>query len=147
MILIPAGYRIEVLTSENDGDNYKTNVESGLTIDKLCLIAGLVKIMEKYGNEETDNEDVSLECVRFARKVESLIPEAFRDIISGSLKDRSDEEVFGLLWDEILYDLVDSWNDGDMYRCVDKISIHYFEDDVEATEVDIKVLLATVGAE
>lgn len=46
---IPPGYRITIVSWENDGDNYNTKVLEGLTKEKVAFIADVCKHMESSG--------------------------------------------------------------------------------------------------
>lgn len=49
--MIPAGYQLHTLSWENDGDNYKTTILSGLTKAEVRFYIDLGEIFKKYGND------------------------------------------------------------------------------------------------
>ena len=72
--IIPAGYRLSVTSWENDGDNYRTEIISGLSDEQVRLRIALLKLFERkgaFGNEysmDTEKNDA--------------LPEAYEKIIS-----------------------------------------------------------------
>src|SRR3974390_400726 len=57
---IPAGYQIHFRTWENDGDNYKTQIISGLTVEDAHFYVSLAKNFERnsHGNELVPTKDL-----------------------------------------------------------------------------------------
>jgi hypothetical protein len=93
---IPAGYQLHVTSWENDADNYKTEIVSGLTSEDVKYLLALLKNFGrkgKHGNENVGADvllsiftktmekhpDTSDECEKFCpldeREVHSVIEE------------------------------------------------------------------------
>ena len=55
---IPAGFMTEITTWENDGDNYKTQSERGLTHEQVELIVGLAERFKSAHNIRGDKKNL-----------------------------------------------------------------------------------------
>ena len=95
LIDYPAGYQIRVETWENDGDDYETNIISGLTYDDVKFYKELVMCFTSCNNPRTGggmgNEDQSKqtlsELLNEVLEDHPKISDALREVIEKSMDD------------------------------------------------------------
>lgn len=133
---IKAGYRLSVVSWENDGDNYRTVIHDGLTEDKVKFILKLLSLItdsrcnnkNSFGNiydtYETDLAELS-------KAIKALGEDVVAQVADGYLDD--DEE-------ELAYQFADIVNDytggGDSFtRVVESITVELISEDVYFKDV------------
>lgn len=142
---IPAGYQIQIVTWENDADNYMTNVISGLTQAQAKMHYELAMFFVSGTNNKGKgldgrgnygNADVSYEGGghgtpegdRFSRN--QFDETAFTAEFLEFCKDTglNTEKFHGDLYETV----VGTWCEGEYLRVVESIKVYYFPKEVKA---------------
>lgn len=139
-VLIPAGYRVEVTSWENDGDNYNTKSISGIKSESAVkFVVDICKLHrsrsdhsipgEKFGNVwDSDGEEVN----RYQAAIEELIENHVGEFPCEYCED-FDGLREGLIWDLGLI--------GDFYtRVASSIAVQFFPEDVVCEDVTSKFI-------
>lgn len=132
---IPKGFLIKVTTWENDGDDYKTEVCTGLNRAQAIF---LYKLAEVFGsNGSLGNEDFSVH--KIAPKIielmnESEDPESIEEYMGFSIREAKDFEPF---FDHVLSFLKETIlsypvsYDYDFCRVVERIDVFFIEEEIK----------------
>lgn len=121
---IPSGYQLHITSWENDGDNYKTKIISGLTKEDVQFYLHFLNHFGNdgpYGNEDFDKYP-DAEKIAITNAYEKCRPTSLnlletvkRSIIHWETsKDSFD-------W---VYDTIGTWNYGDCYRVFDDYKVY-----------------------
>lgn len=139
---IKAGYRLEVLSWENDGDNYNTKVLDGLSIRQVQFFTKLCKMLKSknsrgdtanFGNMYAPSDE---EVAAYIAAVRPLA-RAYVDVINCegyTETDIEDDEDLG----DRLYDFTsDLIGNSEYYyhRVVESFSVQYVPEDIELQDV------------
>lgn len=135
-VLIPAGYRVEVTSWENDGDNYNTKSISGIKSESAVqFVVDICKLHKSeddplnpgFGNLYEPEDD---EIEQFKEAVKDLIENHVGDFPDEYCRDFEGLRE-GLIWDLGLI--------GDFYtRVAQKICVQFFPEDVEVDDLTAK---------
>jgi hypothetical protein len=95
---IPKGYRITVVSWENDADNYNTKVESGLTKEEVAFKIDLCKALKHDGGvgnmyQPSDSE------LEFARQILKAVLVKHSEADEGDPTDEAADTAFDYLYD------------------------------------------------
>lgn len=128
--IIEQGYRFEIESWENDGDNYKTIIKTVKTQEEVFAIQELLEFVHANNKNDIGNtyEDFSNKQLELIREFIDKNPLLFeKDILSGRFHvnyDDSLQELFIKVVSECL-------GDGEfLCRCCEKYSITYSQEDV-----------------
>lgn len=120
---IKAGYKIEVISWENDGDNYSTKSKEGLTKEQTQLYVDICNLMSgEFGNMyEPDNAEtdaLNVEVADILLKHKDTVLELFDEDVA-----ILDNEMCEGIFRDVHYDLFGS---SEFYtRRLDKLTVTY----------------------
>ena len=124
MTTIQAGYRLTVVSWENDGDNYNTKTIDGLSIERVRLLVDLCRlhasrnISRGFGNMYDANDDERL-----------AYHTAIQDVLDKHPVSMDIDEA-----ESILYDL--ALQGGEFYtRVLDKFKVEYIPHQINLLDV------------
>lgn len=129
--IIPKGYMVKITSWENDGDDYRTVVSSGLTLEQAHFLKELAEKFDSslFGNKEYDSQIVSIMKELAADKGDEL-----EDLIGFDINEieepefgYKDIEVLHFLYDHILHEPIgyESW----FCRAVEYIEVFHLDTD------------------
>ncbi|MGL5580153.1 MAG: hypothetical protein ACRDCE_04230 [Cetobacterium sp.] len=133
--VIPAGYSIEVITWENDGDNYQTCWQHGMTLEEAQYVAKVLagtapmgnefvkpKVLAEYIIDNTAEKEFDMCMKFFGLDAEFLTKTGGFDAIDSFA-------VYSVL--DGYFANSDSNYGYDFLRVVDEIKIHKFEQEIQ----------------
>lgn len=139
---IKAGYRLEVVSWENDADNYNTKVIDGLTIRQVQFYTKLCKMLESknswgdtahFGNMYEPSDE---EVAAYIAAVRPLA-RAYVDVINCegyTETDIEDDEDLGNRLNDFTSDLMGN-SEYYYHRVVESFSVHYLSEDIELQDI------------
>lgn len=140
--IIPAGYRITVVSWENDGDNYNTKVSEGWTKEEVAFLVPFIKVVTAHLGNEYDPDDEQKDEV--ADIVEALVEknpaihlsERLKDYFRLATEEEKEDEYYSRLdgSSELLYDFVG----GSEYywtRVCESIKVEYIPNEIILQDV------------
>ena len=133
MTNIPAGYQLSISTWENDYDNYKTETLNGLTSEDVQFYICFLNYFKRkgFGNETVDSETIGIEERIAITEAYNQYPPSSPELlerVQSSLADWKDNPNESHDW---ITDLIGFWNDGEYYRVIEKIDVHYVPQVIE----------------
>lgn len=142
MTTIPKGYQIHVTTWENDGDNYKTKIISGLTGAKVKMLYQLAKFFESgtnnnatgpdgrgnYGNADNsyDSHGGGSYHVHFNSS------EFEKEFLEFCEKHNIDSEDFH---EETFFEIIGTWCEGEYIRVMEKVEVYYVPEEITPVSI------------
>ena len=138
---IPSGFQLHITSWENDADNYKTEVISGLTREDVKFYLHFLghfysqytnsknKIGKGFGNMEEFESGVNQERVAIESAWENCPPsspdliEQVKDSIDGWKENPN--EIYDWVYDTIGY-----WFEGQYYRVFESFKIYYIPEEI-----------------
>lgn len=138
MSTIPAGYQIHTLSWENDGDNYKTTILSGLTQEDVKFYIDLANIFKgKYGNDFVKAEIIGELIMGIITKhpdITAVTKEEWAAALQNRDVKYEDHKMYQLLNKKLLSSPDENYGI-DFCRAVDNIKVYFYPTDiVEVTE-------------
>lgn len=133
---IPAGYQLQSTTWENDGDNYKTQILSGLRVEDVWFYLELAKPFSrqgKFGNENIEAADL-IPIVQRALAKHPDISTVVRENWLPDPEVESADEYFDDLMDNLREDLLggpDESYDSNFCRVFEGFKVFYFPVDIK----------------
>jgi len=139
----PAGYMLEITSWENDADNYKTVPIYGLELDDVKFLVKFFSHFkscsrnpDNFGNSDV-NEETNARIMQVFKETFIECPPSSYDIFA-DFKETIDEE-----YDiqDIVYDIIGTWYEGEMYRVADSFNVFYVPAEIESKFHDLSSLL------
>lgn len=139
--MLKKGYQITVVSWENDADNYKTEIVSGLSEARTKLYVDLLKLVSR-GGEFGNSSDGDLwfdtpKGKRFYQKAREILLMHIKEVQShchGSFNFDSDDDIHDYVLCNIYPDLIGSSEYYDT-RIAEKITITYIPEDIVLQDV------------
>lgn len=140
--IIPAGYRLTVITWENDADNYQTKVLEGLSLERTQFLVELISLFKSknhrsesgLGNMYQPKKEECLAVITAVNKVAEKHPKEF--ICDGYSLEDCKKDMSDDMW-ELLCDL--GIAGGDFYtRVLENFKVEYMPTQVELADVTDK---------
>jgi len=129
--IIPAGYRIECTTWENDADVYRTNYAEGLTKEEAKLTVDLLLLLDdEHGNMYEPSET---ELDNFADAIKKVLAKHADHADLGDLDLDNNDEVTDF-FHEYTYDLTGS-SEHYYTRVLDSFKVNYIPQQIEMLDV------------
>jgi hypothetical protein len=138
---IPAGFQIHVTSWENDGDNYKTVVTSGLSKEEVCFYMCILKNFTNtvnYGNDYVERSiinNIILRAIESTPSLDSKTVEEWTNAVNDKKEYSYDLE--NLIRKRLLSSPYEGYG-RDFYRAVDNIRVYYVPNDIVEVTKDFK---------
>ncbi len=142
----PVGYMLELHTWENDVDNYRSVSIYGLELDDLKFLIKFFSCFKSsssaeykfgnFGNSEIIPESSDKLMSNF-KEIFNLCPPSSPDIFR-DFKETIDND-WGV--EDLIYDIVGIWCEGERYRVVDCFSVFYIPVEIENKFYELEELL------
>ena len=135
MATIKAGYRLTVVSWENDGDHYNTVIKDGLEEVEVGHLVKLLSMLKKayhdggHGNLY-EPDDVELE--RFAKAIEALGSEVTDFLTYGQGYKETSDLTYDFM--EMIYDYTGS-SEGYYTRMVEFIGVEFVSEEITFLDV------------
>ena len=124
MDIIPPGYQLHITSWENDADNYKTEILSGLTKEDVRFYIHFLSHFEMdkpYGNgrigEYSDAEKIAITSAY--ETCRPTTPQLLEDIENSI--EHWKTSYYGCDW---VYDTIGIWCEGERYRVFDSCEVY-----------------------
>lgn len=123
-MIIPAGYIVEVTTSENDSDNYKTEVVNGLSREEAKFIHQYCSLF----NSCNYHKDPGFGNAKIRKRHDELSV-----LVTNMYLDHGFDptNVPDAVHEESLDELIGWWNDGENHRVLEGITVYENPEPVE----------------
>lgn len=120
--VIPVGYIVKMSTCENDGDNYKTNIFTGLTKEQMDFLKTVaIKFKSGYADSVFGNKDKPTAYYSYEEDDDEFLL-WFRDTFESIPKIVDWNFELDITIAQHCYDIIEhvvgSWYDDDMFRYV-----------------------------
>lgn len=127
-ITVVPHYELIVKSWENDGDNYNSKSIYSTDLNQIKFYYELVKMFKsKNWDGLFGNGSISYYEECFCEKAKDLALQYNVSFDLGEYPKDSHEEVMIDMFNEIIYDLIGVWNEGEMYRVFDSAKLYYHE--------------------
>lgn len=149
MNMIPAGYQLHVKTWENDGDSYKTSVNSGLTVTDvhfLLCIARRFKSVNNPGSPGLGNgwpglsalQGVILDAFTKYPDVSNGLREVWQEALEVEAGDDESSIAYELITDYLIGSPDSEHYDGYFCRVFDTFSVYLYDTPVPDVTSEFK---------
>jgi len=126
---IPKGYQVHFNSWENDGDNHKTAITSGLSKEDAQFLVNLAESFKnEYGNDFVSDKDI-MKIVNKALSKNPDISSQMKEYFICESEDDLDEVRQNLR--EYVTEFPDENYEQEFCRCVDNIEVFYFREDAD----------------
>lgn len=138
---IPAGYQVHVRSWENDGDNYKITITSGLSYEDTLLLVKAASLFQgrrgirQYGNDWLTEADE-------ARVKTALMPYAQASQMFKDWVEDGEFEVIDFLSEHVTGFPGDGY-DGSFVRCVEWTKVYYIPSPIQEVTAEFEARLLT----
>jgi hypothetical protein len=124
MDIIPSGYQLNIISWENDADNYRTNIIYGLTKEDVQFYLHFLnhfKSHKPYGNEDIqDYPDAEKIAITNAyEKCRPTSPQLLEDVKNSIEYWKTND--YSCEW---VYETIGIWNEGEYYRVFDHCEVY-----------------------
>ncbi|MGL4521319.1 MAG: hypothetical protein ACRCWQ_02035 [Bacilli bacterium] len=128
--VIPAGYSVEIVTWENDGDNYQTRWQHGMTLEEAQYVSKILEGMHPMGNEYIQCDAIVEYIIDNTSDHECDMCHKFFRIDAATFHGDESAQID-------VYDMLDIYTANgesdygyDYLRVIERIKIHHFENEI-----------------